>query len=47
MVKSIYDKICKILEQNKSEINENDYARLMIYIDLLFNFAECYEITTK
>lgn len=40
MVQSIRDKICQMLERNESAISKDDYARLVLYIDLLFDFAQ-------
>lgn len=39
MLQSIKDKIGQLLEKNKKEIDEKDYFRLQIYIDLLFYYA--------
>lgn len=47
MIQSIRDRICQLLEKNASAFTKDDYARLVVYIDLLFDFAHGYEITTK
>jgi len=39
MLKSIKDKIGQLLENNKDGFNKEDYMRLQVYIDLLFDFA--------
>lgn len=47
MVESIRDKISQILQHNEKDIKKEDYTRLVVYIDLLSNFAAGYETITK
>lgn len=39
MLESIKDKIDQLLVNNKDGFNKEDYMRLQVYIDLLFDFA--------
>ena len=47
MLKSIKDKIVQLLEKNRNEISKEDYMRLQVYIDLLFDFAAGYKLIVK
>lgn len=42
--KTVYERIKSVLEKYESDIELLDYSKLQTYIDLLFNFAVCYEI---
>lgn len=39
MLQSIKDKIGQLLEKNRDGFAKEDYMRLQVYIDLLFDFS--------
>lgn len=45
--KTVYEKINTVLEKHKSDFELLEYTKLQAYIDLLFNFAVCYETNLR